>query len=64
MLFWIVAALRVVGALTIVGGLYLLVRRWLKQSEPLGEGPGLKEESRPSSMLRTSEKTPSTHSGE
>jgi hypothetical protein len=29
MLFWIVAALGVVGALTIVGGLYLLVRRWL-----------------------------------
>jgi hypothetical protein len=29
MLFWIIAALTVVGDLTIVGGLYLLVRRWL-----------------------------------
>ena len=28
MLFWIVAALAVVGALAIVWGLYLLVRRW------------------------------------
>jgi hypothetical protein len=29
MFFWIVAALAVVGALAIVWGLYLLVRRWL-----------------------------------
>ena len=29
MLFWIVAALAVVGSLAIVWGLYLLVRRWL-----------------------------------
>jgi hypothetical protein len=29
MLFWILAALAVVGALAIVWGLYLLVRRWL-----------------------------------
>jgi hypothetical protein len=29
MLFWVLAALAVVGALAIVWGLYLLVRRWL-----------------------------------
>ena len=29
MLFWVLAALAVVGALGIVWGLYLLVRRWL-----------------------------------
>ena len=29
MLFWVLAALAVVGALTIVWGLYLLARRWL-----------------------------------
>jgi hypothetical protein len=29
MFFWIVAALAVIGALAIVWGLYLLVRRWL-----------------------------------
>jgi hypothetical protein len=29
MLFWVLAALAVVGALVFVGGLYLLVRRWL-----------------------------------
>src|ERR687897_2754137 len=29
MLFWVLAALAVVGALAIVRGLYLLVRRWL-----------------------------------
>jgi uncharacterized membrane protein YphA (DoxX/SURF4 family) len=29
MLFWVVAVLSVVGALTIVWGLYLLVRRWM-----------------------------------
>jgi hypothetical protein len=29
MFFWIGAALAVVGALAIVWGLYLLVRRWL-----------------------------------
>ena len=28
-LFWVLAALAVVGALAIVWGLYLLVRRWL-----------------------------------
>jgi hypothetical protein len=31
MLFWVLAALAVVGALAIVWGLYLLARRWLKQ---------------------------------
>ena len=29
MLFWVLAALAVIGALAIVWGLYLLVRRWL-----------------------------------
>jgi len=29
MLFWVLAALAVVGALVIVWGLYLLVCRWL-----------------------------------
>jgi hypothetical protein len=29
MLFWVLAALAVVGTLAIVWGLYLLVRRWL-----------------------------------
>jgi hypothetical protein len=29
MLFWVLAALAVVGALAIVWGLYLLARRWL-----------------------------------
>jgi hypothetical protein len=29
MLFWVLAALAVVGTLAIVGGLYLLARRWL-----------------------------------
>jgi hypothetical protein len=29
MLFWVLAALAVVGALAIVWGLYLLVHRWL-----------------------------------
>ena len=29
--FWVLAALAVVGALAIVWGLYLLVRRWLQQ---------------------------------
>jgi hypothetical protein len=29
MLFWVLAALAVVGALAIVWGLYLMVRRWL-----------------------------------
>jgi hypothetical protein len=29
MLFWVLAALAVVGALAIDWGLYLLVRRWL-----------------------------------
>ena len=29
MLFWVLVALAVVGALAIVWGLYLLVRRWL-----------------------------------
>jgi hypothetical protein len=29
MLFWVLAALAVVGVLAIVWGLYLLVRRWL-----------------------------------
>jgi hypothetical protein len=29
MLFWVLAALAVVGALAIVWGLYVLVRRWL-----------------------------------
>jgi hypothetical protein len=29
MLFWVVAVLSVVGVLVIVGGLYLLARRWL-----------------------------------
>ena len=29
MLFWVLAALAVVGALVIVWGLYLLVHRWL-----------------------------------
>jgi hypothetical protein len=29
MLFWVLAALAVVGALAIVWGMYLLVRRWL-----------------------------------
>ena len=29
MLLWVLAALAVVGALAIVWGLYLLVRRWL-----------------------------------
>jgi hypothetical protein len=29
MLFWILAALAMVGVLAIVGGLYLLARRWL-----------------------------------
>ena len=29
MLFWVLAALAVVGALAIVWGLYLLTRRWL-----------------------------------
>jgi hypothetical protein len=29
MLFWVFAALAVVGALAIVWGLYLLARRWL-----------------------------------
>jgi hypothetical protein len=33
MLFWVLAALAVVGALAIVWGLYLLARRWLS-SEP------------------------------
>jgi hypothetical protein len=31
MLFWVLAALAVVGALAIVWVLYLLVRRWLLQ---------------------------------
>jgi hypothetical protein len=29
MLFWVVAALSVVGVLAIVWGMYLLARRWL-----------------------------------
>jgi hypothetical protein len=29
MLFWVIAALSVVGVLVVVGGLYVLVRRWL-----------------------------------
>jgi len=29
MLFWVLAVLSVVGALAIVGGLYLLARHWL-----------------------------------
>jgi hypothetical protein len=29
MLFWVVAVLSVLDALAIVGGLYLLARRWL-----------------------------------
>jgi hypothetical protein len=29
MLFWVLAALAVVGALAVVWGLYLLARRWL-----------------------------------
>jgi hypothetical protein len=29
MLFWVLAVLAVVGVLAIVGGLYLLARRWL-----------------------------------
>ena len=34
MLFWVLAALAVVGALAIVGGLYLLARRSGFSSEP------------------------------
>jgi hypothetical protein len=29
MLFWVVAVSSILGVLAIVGGLYLLVRRWL-----------------------------------
>ncbi len=34
MLFWVLAALAVVGALAIVWGLYLLASRWLQQRAP------------------------------